>query len=325
MKLILLLFIIPFTAFAQHKATTIVQIHPGLIAINGAPGKILTKNYMANEYEAIVAAETLKLAAVSLNPGQKANLDQAIANLKKHITTAPVRGTDFIEITANAESQARATQIANAVTDAYIKRRIAIEKLQVEKAINALDAELIAQSDLMAKHREDLTKLIQKHGIPYFDGAPQVPDLKAAQGRLEDARPHERASILASIKIPNNPVTRPYSRYIETLEKIDHLRQNKPRTDPDLIATRKELNKARTELQQVSKKLSAIVKEKSEKLQARKIDPVEQSLQQHNYNEAKEKYEQSRTMLREMKIKQQEARVLLKMPRSPVTIYERAK
>ena len=54
-------------------------------------------------------------------------------------------------------------------------------------------------------------------------------------------------------------------------------------------------------------------------------ETVELSLKQHNYNQAKEDYEQTRDMLREMKIKQQEARLLLKMPKTPVTIHERAK
>ena len=48
-------------------------------------------------------------------------------------------------------------------------------------------------------------------------------------------------------------------------------------------------------------------------------------IKQHNYNQSKEDYEQSQVMFREMKIKQQEARVLLKMPRTPATLHERAK
>jgi len=54
-------------------------------------------------------------------------------------------------------------------------------------------------------------------------------------------------------------------------------------------------------------------------------DLVGISLIQHNFSQFMEAHEQSRDMLREMKIKQQEERVLLKMPRNPVTIHERAK
>lgn len=54
-------------------------------------------------------------------------------------------------------------------------------------------------------------------------------------------------------------------------------------------------------------------------------DPVEVSLRMSRVTQAKEDYEQAGALLHEMKIKQQEARVLLKMPREPVTIHERAK
>jgi uncharacterized protein involved in exopolysaccharide biosynthesis len=54
-------------------------------------------------------------------------------------------------------------------------------------------------------------------------------------------------------------------------------------------------------------------------------DPLATSERISKVTRAKEEYEQSRAMLREMIIKQQEARVLLKMPREPVTIHERAK
>jgi hypothetical protein len=47
-------------------------------------------------------------------------------------------------------------------------------------------------------------------------------------------------------------------------------------------------------------------------------------LRRHPYDQALETFEQSRAMLREMKIKQKEARILLKMPRKPITIHKRA-
>ena len=46
------------------------------------------------------------------------------------------------------------------------------------------------------------------------------------------------------------------------------------------------------------------------------------SMQQHKYNTAKEEYEQARLIYREMKIKQQEARSLLKRPHQPVIIKD---
>jgi capsular exopolysaccharide synthesis family protein len=57
----------------------------------------------------------------------------------------------------------------------------------------------------------------------------------------------------------------------------------------------------------------------------RKEDAISLSLKQSTYTQAKEQYEQARAMLSSMKIKQQMARVLLKMPRDPITLHERPK
>ncbi|HBE95635.1 MAG TPA: hypothetical protein DDW68_00510 [Verrucomicrobiales bacterium] len=57
----------------------------------------------------------------------------------------------------------------------------------------------------------------------------------------------------------------------------------------------------------------------------KKDGTVDLSMRQHQYNSAKEEYEQSRMMYREMSVKQQQQRVLLKMPRTPITLHERAK
>jgi uncharacterized coiled-coil protein SlyX len=329
MKSLFLLFLIPLTAFAQHKATTVVQIHPSPflpIPLTESTVKPLKEaGYLKSEHEAIVATETLKIAAIKLYSGKKVDLKTAISELKKRISTKGRHGTDFIEITANAESRKEAAAISTAVANAFIKRRTTAEKKRADKAIKALDAELIAQSELMTKNREALTKLIQKFGIPYFDGPEKLAELETAQDQLEIAKPHQKASILASIKLPKNPVTQPYALYLGTLQKFDHLSQTKPKRNRELVATRKELDKARTELQKVSEKFTIVFQNELKKIGSKEIDLVEQSLRQHNYNQAKEEYEQSRAMLREMKIKQQEARVLLKMPRKPVTIHERAK
>jgi capsular polysaccharide biosynthesis protein len=53
-------------------------------------------------------------------------------------------------------------------------------------------------------------------------------------------------------------------------------------------------------------------------------DTVDLSLRQHTYTQALDSFQQSQAMLREMKIKQNESRTLLKTPRDPITIHQRA-
>ena len=54
-------------------------------------------------------------------------------------------------------------------------------------------------------------------------------------------------------------------------------------------------------------------------------DTVDRSLRQHTHKQAIETYTQSRAMLHEMKIKQQETRIRIKGPHTPITIHQRAK
>ena len=54
-------------------------------------------------------------------------------------------------------------------------------------------------------------------------------------------------------------------------------------------------------------------------------DPLQRSISQQVYRETLDDFNQARGMLREMKIKQQETRDLLKRPRIPITIHQRAK
>ena len=51
-------------------------------------------------------------------------------------------------------------------------------------------------------------------------------------------------------------------------------------------------------------------------------EPVSLSMRSHEYNSIKEDYEQARDLLHQMEIQQQEQRVLLKMPRNPITIHQ---
>jgi uncharacterized protein involved in exopolysaccharide biosynthesis len=354
MKSLLLLFLISLTAFAQHKATTIVQIHPASIIP-------LTGDYMAKEHEAIVATETLKIAAIKLYSGQKVDLKHAISDLKKRISTKNRRGTDLIEITADAKTKEMAVKMANAVTDAFIKRRSSAEKKQAEKSLKALDAELVAQNKLVVKYREDLTKLIQSYGIPYFDDENPSPDeltevemTKNAKSKLAQIKARQdevririknleklegdRLFVYAlGLDIPMNKIGELYFKYQEARsEKLALFDQGLSHKHPRLKAVDNRIKKSRKKLDDEIDDLKKVFKTQlelvtlqvdrmSEIVDERGKDRIDLSLRQQNYTQAKEAYEQSRMMLREMKIKQQEARVLLETRRDPVTLHVRAK
>ncbi|YCM42327.1 hypothetical protein V2O64_13535 [Verrucomicrobiaceae bacterium 227] len=315
----------PALAQRQAQSTSIVQIHPGMIGLQSGNGLLLTENYMENEMESITAPATLEAAAKAL--GLKTD-KEALTQLRKSLSVSPMRGTDFLQITAHHKDPEQAITIANAVTNAYMTRRNQFEKHRTEEALKALDQELTRQSEVVQKHRQELTKLIQKHGIPNFDGSKNTgsgaPSQKAIKS-LETAPQGQKLRTAAALTIPNNPVTAAYQKYLHTLEDADNLRQMYRSKHPKMIEANTRIKEARAQAKQALSQLNLLIEKGLTDHPASKEDVVALSIQQHNYTQAKEDYEQSRDMLREMKVKQQEVRILLKMPKTPITIHERAK
>lgn len=354
----------------KYESTSVVQVHPSTIAIapfgnNGGvnPGAQMTAQYMQNEFETIIAPETLKMAAkkAQLETLWGMEMDDVITNLKGIVETTPRRGTDFIEINVRHSKASDAKAIAVAVAEAYIERRKSTEEDRAQKALDALDNELIAQSDLVQDHRKELTVLIQQYGIPYFDGGHSNPLGMSEQQMFQNARQKladfetqadqieiqikklfqltnvELISYAAGLDLPQNQVTLYANQNREALDrKLDLAAQGLGQRHPDMVAMDQRAKSALEKAHEEVVSLRAVLQTKLELVERqvlkmremvddRKEDAITLSLKQSNYTQAKEQYEQARAMLREMKIKQQEARVLLKMPRDPITLHERPK
>lgn len=288
----------------KPSSTAIVQVHPSMLSIspltNGGSGEI-ARDYMEKEFKAIVAPETLKIAAKTLKIDFEKDKN-ALADLKRKLRITPIRGTDFVKITAQGSDKKEATRIATAVSNAYIKRRTESEIAKAKEALTALDEELIKQSEVVQTQRETLKALIQKHGIPYFDGNHINPMGASEEEMLKNAR--ER---LPKFKIQRDQI----KTEIKELAEKGNAQHD--------TATRKAV--LDTKLKLVERQVTRM----EEMIADRGTNTVDLPEQQHTYNQAKETYEQSRIMLREMKIKQAEARVLLKMPRDPITLHQKAK
>lgn len=169
MRIVFLFLLLPLNLFAKYESTSVVQVHPALIAIKPVE---LNRNYMAKERERVVSSEVLRDALVLLRPEEAKDqpiLEKEVAELRKKVSTKPRRGTDFIEITAVAETRNEAIKLSDAVSQAFIEKRKKEAITRAQAALKALDDELVAQSELVQESRKELTDLIQKHGIPYFE------------------------------------------------------------------------------------------------------------------------------------------------------------
>jgi succinoglycan biosynthesis transport protein ExoP len=326
-------------------------------------GTLMTRNYMENEFETITAPETLTEAAEALNLTEVWGMDmsEVLKTMSEIVIAVPRRGTDLMEIRVRHGKPEEAKEIAEALSKAYVARRNREETARAEEALEALDDELTLQGDLVQEHRKELTVLIQQYGIPYFDGRnsgnvgateeamyrmsqqkldnyeTQRDQLKIQIQKLMDTDNEEIVRAAAGLDLPENQVTAYWTRFREATDAIKVAQaEGLGLNHPEVIALQERaessMENARSEVVTLKKVLETkltLVDRQVEKM-AEIVDnkqdlTVELSLKQHNYNQAKEEYEQARMLYREMKIKQQEARVILKMPKTPITIHEKPK
>lgn len=328
-----------------------------------APGSTMTARYMENEFETITAPETLAEAANNIELPRRwgLDMDSAVKTLESVVATNPIRGTDFIEITVTHANPEDAKEIAEAVSRAYIERRNTTEERRALEALEALNQELQDQGDLVQDYRKALTVLIQQYGIPYFDGRSsgqvgQAEELmyRRAQEKLDgleqsrdqvqiqirkliDTPNEDLIRIASGLELPENQVTAYYTGYRAAEEQViamiasglgpnhPEVKATKLRADGALKNAGKEVVSLKEVLETRLNLVDKQVEKMKQMVREKKDGTVDLSMRQHQYNSAKEEYEQSRMMYREMSVKQQQQRVLLKMPRTPITLHERPK
>jgi capsular polysaccharide biosynthesis protein len=101
------------------RATATLKVNPA--ALPSSTGKLYS-GYRENSFKLILSPETMNFAADSLAiPSQ--DRAEAIIQMTKNVTAKPIRGTDFIEITAKNPNSKKAAKIANAIAHAATKHR----------------------------------------------------------------------------------------------------------------------------------------------------------------------------------------------------------
>lgn len=332
---------------ANHHSAATLQIHYTRPYEPDPPQQ--SPNFLNNQITIISSNEIIEDAA------KEAGINPEI--VKEALWIEPIPDTDLITLAAYHDDKELAKRIAESVITAYVSRRNQLNLRRAKLALEALDNELVAQGDLVQEHRKELTVLIQQYGIPYFDGRSEssvgVTEeelYRHAQMKLDEfetmrdslsikiqtlkSTPKEAFVRTASgMDIPENGVTGPYQSYRKFTELANQklasgLGNEHPAVIKDRQAAEQALEQARNEavtLKEVLDTKLKLVDRQIEKMRetvsSKQDNTVDLSLKQHQYNQAKEAYEQARDMYREMKIKQQESRVMFKMPRTPITIH----
>ncbi len=271
----------------KHKSTAIIQILPSTPVL-GDPA-LRTENFIANEIASLSMGEVIKLAA-HLTGLETRGLK--MEDIKNSIQVDEIAGTDMARITVHSADARDPKDTVNGIIEAYIQIRRENQSSITERALDALDEQIMAQSDLGQDRRKDMMVLIQQYGIPFFE---------------------ESASPLGKTELEMFSESR---KRLSTMENERDLLQAK-------IKVLKENKGAQEELALQLKVLDAQIEALGETVDDRQGDTVDLALKQHTYIQAKEAYLQSRDMLRDMKIRREEARVALRMPINPLIIRQK--
>ena len=338
----------------KHQVTAVIQIHPT------KPNFYTTnESFIANEIASLSLGVNLTAAALM---GNWESQDIDPNNIQKNLVVTRISGTDMASITLHSDDPDQAKNIIEALIASYLVTRKKNEEDRAQKALDALEREQRSQQDLVADYRKELIVLIQQYGIPYFDGGSagnrlglseqamfqsaraklanfetQADQIKIQIDKLVQLTSEELISYAAGLDLPQNQVTAYANQNRQAVDRmLDLSAQGLGRKHPDMVTMNQRakgaLEKAHEEvvaLKEVLKtKLDLVEKQvlkMREMVDDRKEDAINLSLKQTNYTQAKEKYEQARGMLREMKFKHSEAEILLKMPRDPITLHETPK
>lgn len=270
----------------QKVSTAVIQILPTSPVL--ADPALRTPNFIENEISSLSMGAVLNQA---LRDNQWEERKVELKDLRSALQVERLEGTDLARLTATGSEKLSGEEIIDGVIRSYLDIRRTNEMGMSQRLLKALDDELIAQSDLVQDYRKEVMILIQQYGIPYFENQPNF--LGQAE-TVSHAKVHDKFQEL---------------RLEETLLKA-HL--------SGLDEASKELAPLSEELKTVSRQVKA-VQELVAQLEDQRIDL---SLKQNAYQRAKDNYERALVLLKGMKLKQQEARVALKMPITPLIIRE---
>jgi capsular exopolysaccharide synthesis family protein len=118
---------------------------------------VMSEQWMKTEIDTITKAETLYpvVDALELHKHWNAPTRQiALRRLQANLDTQAALRSDLVTIEYYDEDAARAAEVANAVADSYMAKRISIDRKQKEEALTAIKKQIAEQETLASSARE---------------------------------------------------------------------------------------------------------------------------------------------------------------------------
>ena len=173
------------------------------------PGRseVLSEQWMKTEVGTINKSETLYpvIDALGLTKAWKADTRQvALAMIKSNLETQNELRSDIVKIEFYDQDRNRAAEIANAVAESYMHRRVEVEKDQKTEALAKLDKQITEQESLARDARNRRLAAQKEAGIlsernPYGMRLPGM-EVGTEEGAMVNARETEELRLRVKLQ-----------------------------------------------------------------------------------------------------------------------------
>ncbi|MGB6223738.1 GumC family protein [Haloferula sp.] len=326
-----------------------------------SPQRHISQSFFPTEFEVIKAQKTLDIVIDDLELMNRWGMDreEVRAKLGNIIDAENIRGTDLIEIRVRASSAEDARLIAERVSEAYRSRRTKLEGQRTEQALAELRDAVQKQEDTVEDKRKTLTTIIRNRGLIYQGLAPGLgreggftgEEAAETAARSYTALAEQKVMLESQIEtllkydgdqlmtyasgldLPENIIKVLHPQYLDakrTLEalKLSGLGERHPNVrqqreisegmrrdlDEGVVALRETL-KAQLEMSTVQ------LEELKKTMDRTKEKAVDEGLDRHGFDDAKNEFETSQRLLEQLKIKLVGEEMQRRITENPIIIH----
>lgn len=187
------------TRFAIKMPESVIDLAPS--AGQDSISKVTqTPTYLGSQIEVITSPETLKFVVQKLNLGKEWGVsdDMALSMLGTMVKVVPVKDTDMVDVFVTAKDSKLAQNMAEAVADAYRKRRGIEENEYLEIAIKKL-TEALKQQEVDTENKlRRLKTFVERGNSNILDpglqtkASVQEEELKSARAKVTELLQQEQ-------------------------------------------------------------------------------------------------------------------------------------
>ncbi|MGJ8676036.1 MAG: GumC family protein [Akkermansiaceae bacterium] len=168
--------VITYVMPKKYESNALVEVRPiqdleTTMVRSGGTGPVMSRQFMTNQFEIIVAAKTLELAMDKIQLEDRWGLgrDEVLNTLKSIVSTNPRTGTDLIEISVRHRVKEDAQAVAMAVYEAYKERRSTLEMSQRRGSLDAIKAQLDQKKDRVIGLKQRLLDKAELTGLIFLE------------------------------------------------------------------------------------------------------------------------------------------------------------